>query len=70
MTAPAVPHRTSTGHLAEVRAVSWACTCGAAAVRTYGLSVDGEYAQRLITAMAAIHETIPHLTTETPCNPE
>lgn len=55
MTPAPLPPGTGVGHLPEARAVSWSCTCGAAEIRTYGLSVDAQWALRLMADRAARH---------------
>ncbi|MUN41467.1 hypothetical protein [Actinomadura litoris] len=50
-----VSHLVSTGHLPEVRAVSWSCCCGASEVRHYGRTVTAVWAVRLMQVRADRH---------------
>lgn len=57
-------HRTSTGHIPAARAISWACTCGAAWVGTYGHTVTAAYALELAARRAAHHRIRHALATD------
>lgn len=48
-------HRIGTGSVPAARAVSWSCTCGAAQVIDYGLTVDETFALRVAAARAGQH---------------
>ncbi|MFC5744787.1 hypothetical protein [Actinomadura rugatobispora] len=68
-------HSTGTGHLPQLAAVSWACTCGHAHVLDYGPSAPPDWALRVAAAQAHTHTTIASLRAltrplETRCNPE
>lgn len=61
-----VVHRTGTGHIPAARAVSWACTCGAAEVLDYGDTFTGEWALQIAAARADRHRNHHNLTAGEP----
>jgi hypothetical protein len=57
----ALVHRTGTGHLPALRAVSWSCGCGCGEVSDYGLSVEAAWALRYADVRAATHRSLAAL---------